>query len=45
MDLEDAGASVNYLIHDRDAKFPALFDQTLHDAGIQVTLSGIRSRG
>ncbi|WP_033355770.1 integrase core domain-containing protein [Kitasatospora aureofaciens] len=42
MDLEDAGASVNYLIRDRDAKFPALFDQILGDAGIQVVLSGIR---
>lgn len=42
MDLEDAGATVNYLIRDRDAKFPALFDQILSDAGIQVGLSGIR---
>ncbi|MDH6146014.1 transposase InsO family protein [Kitasatospora sp. GP30] len=41
MDLEDAEATVNYLIRDRDAKFPALFDQILGDAGIQVVLSGI----
>ncbi|MGW3658778.1 integrase core domain-containing protein [Streptomyces sp. NPDC005151] len=43
MDLEDAGASVTYLIRDRDAKFPALFDQILADAGIKVVLAGIRT--
>lgn len=42
MDLEDAGASVKYLIRDRDAKFPALFDQILADAGVDTALSGIR---
>ncbi|MDH6120935.1 hypothetical protein ABH930_004912 [Kitasatospora sp. GAS204A] len=42
MDLENAGAAVSYLIRDRDAKFPALFDQILGDAGIKVVLSGIR---
>ncbi len=42
MDLEDAGATVRYLIRDRDAKFPALFDQILADAGIQAVLTGIR---
>lgn len=42
MDLEDAGAAVSYLIRDRDAKFPAVFDQILGDAGIKVVLSGIR---
>jgi transposase InsO family protein len=42
MDLEDTGATVKYLIRDRDAKFPALFDQILADAGIQTVLSGIR---
>ncbi len=42
MDLEDAGATANYLIRDRDAKCPALFDQILGDAGLQVVLSGIR---
>jgi hypothetical protein len=34
MDLEDAGATVRHLIRDRDAKFPALFDEILADAGI-----------
>jgi transposase InsO family protein len=42
MDLEDAGATVKYLIRDRDARFPALFDQILADAGIEIVLSGIR---
>ena len=42
MDLQDAGATVRYLIRDRDAKFPALFDEVLADAGITVVLTGIR---
>lgn len=39
MDLEDVGSTVRYLIRDRDAKFPALFDQILADAGITIVLS------
>ena len=42
MDLEDAGATVKFLIRDRDAKFPALVDEILTDAGIQTVLAGIR---
>jgi len=42
MDLDEAGATVKYLIRDRDAKFPPLFDEILAQAGIQVVLSGIR---
>lgn len=42
MDLEDAGTTVKYLIRDRDAKFPALSDQILGEAGIQVVLTGVR---
>jgi putative transposase len=42
MDLEDAGATVKFLIRDRDAKFPALIDEILTDAGIQTGLTGIR---
>lgn len=42
MDLEDAGVRVTYLIRDRDAKFPVLFDQILGDAGIQVVRTGVR---
>jgi putative transposase len=43
MDLEDAGATVSYLIRDRDGKFPELFDRVLADAGIRTVLSGIRT--
>ncbi len=42
MDLTDANATVRYLIRDRDAKYPALFDEILADAGIQVVLTGVR---
>jgi transposase InsO family protein len=41
MDLEDAGCRARFLIRDRDAKYPALFDTVLEDAGIEVVLSGI----
>jgi transposase InsO family protein len=42
MDLQDSGAAVRHLIRDRDAKYPALFDEVLADAGIAVVLTGIR---
>ena len=42
MDLDEAGAKVKYLIRDRDAKFPALFDRILTDAGIEIVLTGVR---
>ena len=42
MGLQDAGATVRYLVRDRDAKFPALFDEVLRDAGTAVLLTGIR---
>jgi transposase InsO family protein len=42
MDLEDTGCQVEYLIRDRDGKYPALFDSVLADAGIGVVLSGVR---
>jgi hypothetical protein len=42
MDLHDARATVSYLIRDRDAKFPVLFDEMLADAGIAIVLTGIR---
>jgi putative transposase len=45
MDLENAGSRARFLIRDRDGKFPGLFDTVLKDAGIQVVLSGSRSRG
>ena len=42
MDLQDAGATVRHLIRDRDAKYPALFDEVLADAGVAVVVTGIR---
>src|SRR5207248_4406646 len=42
MDLQDAGCRVSYLIHDRDGKYPALFDAVLVDAEITVVLTGVR---
>jgi transposase InsO family protein len=45
MDLDEAGPvrhRVRYLIRDRDAKYPALFDEILADAGIGVVCSGVR---
>jgi transposase InsO family protein len=42
MEPEDAGCRVRYLIHDRDGKYPALFDAVLFDAGITVVLTGVR---
>jgi transposase InsO family protein len=33
---------VQYLIRDRDGKYPARFDTVLADAGINVVLSGVR---
>jgi transposase InsO family protein len=42
MDLQDGGCQVKYLIRDRDAKYPALFDTILADAGITGVLTGVR---
>jgi transposase InsO family protein len=42
MDREDAGSTLTYLIRDRDAKYPILFDQILSKAGIQVVLTEVR---
>jgi putative transposase len=42
MDLEDADATVRYLIRDRDGKFPTLFDEILTQAGIETKVTGVR---
>jgi transposase InsO family protein len=42
MDLADTNATITRLIRDRDAKYPALFDQLLSDVGIRVVLTGVR---
>ena len=44
MDLEDAGSPtrVQFLIRDRDAKYPALIGEILSSAGITTVLTGVR---
>ena len=42
MDLEDVGCQAQFMIRDRDGKFPGGFDAVLADAGIRVVLSGVR---
>jgi putative transposase len=36
MDLEDAGMSAKFVLHDRDASFTAAFDAVFHAAGARV---------
>jgi putative transposase len=43
MDIEDTGCRAQFLIRDRDGKFPALFNIILADAGIHVVLSGVQT--
>jgi hypothetical protein len=38
MDLEDTCCRAQYLIRDRDGKFPELFDAVLADVGVEVVL-------
>ena len=42
MDLQDAQCRAQYLIRDRDGKFPDLFNAVLADAGITVVFTGVR---
>jgi transposase InsO family protein len=42
MDLQDAHASVTYLIRDRDSKYTAAFDAVVADSGITTITTGIR---
>lgn len=42
MDLDDAGARVRFLLHDRDASFGAAFDAVFTAAGTEVIRTGIR---
>ncbi len=42
MDLDDAGCLAQFLIRDRDGKFPQLFNAIFADASIQVVLTGIQ---
>ena len=43
MDLEEASVRARFLIHDRDASFPAAFDQVLAGARISVIRSAVRA--
>jgi putative transposase len=42
MDFQDAGSLAQFMIRDRDGKFPGLFDAVLGDAGIETVLSGVQ---
>lgn len=44
MDIEDAErlAPIKFLIHDRDAKYPALIDEILAGVGTTTVLTGVR---
>jgi putative transposase len=42
MDLQDAGATVDYLIRDRDTRYTAAFDVVFHTAGIAIVKTGIQ---
>ena len=43
MDLEDAGMSVKFALHDRDASFTAAFDAVFQAAGVRVIRSAIQA--
>src|SRR3954447_18619601 len=42
MDLQDAGATVKYLVRDRDSRYTDAFDAVFHDEGIAIVKTGIR---
>ena len=44
MDLDDAGMSVKFVLHDRDASFTAAFDAVFQGAGARVVRSAVRTR-
>ena len=43
MDLEDAGMSMKFVLHDRDASFTAAFDAVFQAAGATVVRSAIQA--
>ena len=43
MDLEDAGMSVKFVLHDRDASFTAAFDAVFQAAGVRVVRSAVQA--
>jgi transposase InsO family protein len=42
MDLQDAGATVKYLIRDRDSRYTAAFDAVFRNEGVAIVKTGIR---
>jgi len=42
MDLQDAGATVKYLIRDRDSRYTAAFDAVFHTEGMAIVKTGVR---
>ena len=42
MDLQDAGATVKYLIRDRDSRYTAAFDAVFRSEGIAIVKTGIQ---
>ena len=42
MDLQDTGATVKYLIRDRDSKYTTAFDAVFHNEGIAIVKTGVR---
>jgi transposase InsO family protein len=43
MDLDDAGMSVKFILHDRDASFTAAFDAVFQAAGARVVRSAVQA--
>jgi hypothetical protein len=43
MDLDDAGISVKFVLHDRDASFTTAFDAVFQAAGFQVIRCAIQA--
>ena len=44
MDLDNAGMSAKFVLHDRDASFTAAFGAVFHAAGARVVRSAIQAR-
>src|SRR4051794_16411364 len=42
MDLQDTGATVKYLVRDRDSRYTAAFDMVFHNEGIAIVTTGIQ---
>jgi putative transposase len=45
MDLQDAGATVKYLVRDRDSRYTAAFDAVFHNEGVAIVKTGVRVPG